>query len=253
MCELVQQDRDGVENFDGVLLKESIAMLHIIGTYDQFFEPKFFHQATDYYNSFVRERGSSSLKSYISSCDSLLTREAVRCDRYNFNSSTKVKLLAMAHRTMIEVSSDILLDEEGVAKLIDNNDIPSLKTLYYLLSLSKIASQLKSPFEKYIKKIGGGIIRDQEKVDEMVVRLLVFKRSLDIIIRDAFERDESFSYCLRDAFGNFMNDRKNTSAWGTNNSKVGEMIAKYMDLLLRGGVKAVPRELVSDDKDRSYC
>ena len=251
MCELVRQDRDGIENFDGVLLKDSIGMLHIIGTYDQFFEPLFFAQATSYYNAFVKERGSSPLRSYISSCDSLLSRESTRCDRYNFNSSTKVKLLAMAHRVLIEFSSDILLEVEGVAKLVDNNDIQSLKTLYTLLGLSKITSQLKSPFEKYIKKIGGSIIKDQEKVDEMVVRLLVFKRSLDVIIRDAFARDEKFGYCLREAFGNFMNDRKNISAYGTNNSKVGEMIAKYMDLLLRGGVKAVPRELVSDDKDRA--
>jgi len=34
------------------------------------------------------------------------------------------------------------------------------------------------------------------------------------------------------------------------NSKVGEMIAKYMDTLLRGGLKAVPPSLASDAKDR---
>jgi cullin-4 len=84
----------------------------------------------------------------------------------------------------------------------------------------------------------------------MVVRLLELKKSLDLIIRDAFEKDEAFSYSLREAFGNFINDRKITSAYGANNSKVGEMIAKYMDTLLRGGLKAVPRSLASDAKDR---
>jgi cullin-4 len=41
-----------------------------------------------------------------------------------------------------------------------------------------------------------------------------------------------------------MNKTKKTSAsWGTDNSKTGEMIAKYVDMLLRGGAKAIPVQL----------
>jgi cullin-4 len=33
--------------------------------------------------------------------------------------------------------------------------------------------------------------------------------------------------------------------WGTDNPKPGEMIAKYVDMLLRGGAKAIPATLSS--------
>jgi cullin-4 len=37
--------------------------------------------------------------------------------------------------------------------------------------------------------------------------------------------------------------KKGDATWGTDNSKVGEMIAKYVDQLLRGGAKAIPEVL----------
>jgi cullin-4 len=251
MCDLVEYDRTRNEElFDASLLKDSIAMLHIFRIYGKLFEPEFIKHSTTFFNELVRERSSSSMKDYISSCDSLLAREALRCDVYNFDSTTKRQLLDVAHSILIEQCSAVLLNPAGFAKLMDDNAIASLRALYRLLGLSEIQKKLKAPFEGYIKNVGSSIVSDKDKVDEMVVRLLVFKRKLDVIIRDAFEGDEAFSYSLREAFGNFINDRKNTSAYGTNNSKVGEMVAKYMDLLLRQGLKAVPRELASDAKDR---
>jgi cullin-4 len=159
-------------------------------------------------------------------------------------------LLDQAHDTLIKQRTDVLLDASGVSKLIDANAMESLKALYHLLTLSEIQEQLKAPWEQHIKTVGASIIGDVEKGDEMIVRLLELKRSLDLIIRDAFEKDEAFTYSLREAFSSFINDRKNTRAWGNSNSKVGEMIAKYIDTLLRGGLKAVPRSLVFDAKDR---
>jgi len=251
MCELVSYDREGqVELFDAELLRDSILMLHIFGYYGKIFETSFLAESKEYFQTFVRERSNLGMQNYISACDGFLAREALRCDRYNFDSTTKRSLLDQAHLVLIKDCSQILLNHDGLAKLIQNNDTASLKALYSLLSLSNIQQDLKSPFEAYVKAAGSAIVRDQDKVDEMVVRLLELKKTLDTIIRDAFEKDESFSYSLREAFGNFINDRKNTSAYNTNNSKVGEMIAKYMDSLLRGGLKAVPRSLASDAKDR---
>jgi cullin-4 len=251
MCDLVEYDRTRNEElFDASLLKDSIAMFHIFRIYGKLFEPEFIKHSTNFFNELVRELSSSSMKDHISSCDSLLAREALRCDVYNFDSTTKRQLLDVAHSILIEQCSAVLLNPAGFAKLMDDNAIASLRVLYRLLDLSEIQKKLKAPFEGYINNVGSSIVSDKDKVDEMVVRLLVFKRKLDVIIRDAFEGDEAFSYSLREAFGNFINDRKNTSAYGTNNSKVGEMVAKYMDLLLRQGLKAVPRELASDAKDR---
>jgi cullin-4 len=251
MCDLVSYDRASQEDlFDPTLLKDSILMLHIFGVYGKSFEPQFIQQSGSYFATFAQEWSNSLLRNYISAVHNLLAREALRADTYNFDSTTKRSLLDSAHHILIEEKSSLLLDPKGLATLIDDNALDSMKALYSLLTLSKMQLKLKEPFETYIKTAGAAIVSDKEKVDEMVVRLLELKKSSDKIIRDAFQKDEAFSYSLREAFGNFINDKKNTLAYGTGNSKVGEMIAKYMDSLLRGGLKAVPRSLASDAKDR---
>lgn len=251
ICDLVEYERTGqTDLFDASLLRDSISMFHIFGIYGKSFEPRFLDLSRDHFQAFVRDRSNTSMKDYIYFCDKLLAEEALRCHAYNFDSTTKRGLLDSAHRILIEECTGILFDPTGLSKLIDANELASLKALYNLLSLSNIQQDLKKPFESHIKNVGSSIVKDVEKVESMVVRLLELKRSLDLIIRDGFSKDETFSYSLREAFGNFINDRENTKVWGTNNSKVGEMIAKYMDQLLRGGLKAVPRSLASDAKDR---
>jgi cullin-4 len=250
VCDLVGFDRVGNPEFDSNLLKESILMFHVFGIFGKSLEPKILETSRTYFESFAKERKTSGIKDYVVACDALLTREATRFDRYNFTSISKRSVLDNSHHILIEECSDVLLDAQGLAKLIDTNEMDALRMLYALLKLSDLQSDLKKPFEVYVKSVGSAIVQDKERIDEMVVRLLELKRSLDLIIRDAFAKDQTFTYSLRESFGNFINDRKNTMAWGTNNSKVGEMIAKYIDILLRGGLKAVPRSLLFDAKDR---
>lgn len=252
ICDLIDHDRINKEDlFDGPLLKNSIRMLHIFGVYGKSFEPRLVDVSASYFARFAEERCAVDLKDYISACDRLLTQEETRCDAYNFDSSTKKSLLKEAQKALIDNHQDVLLDIHSVAKVLDMNAVSSLKSLYELLKLSDIQLLLRTPWDAYIKKAGSAIVSDKERGDEMVVRLLELKKTLDIIVRDAFGKDQKFISSLRESFGGFINDRKNISAsWGTGNSKVGEMIAKYIDALLRGGLKAVPRSLASDATDR---
>jgi cullin-4 len=251
ICDLVEYDRTGESAlFDAGLLRESISMLHIFGIYGKSFEPLFLKLSRDFFHKFAKQQATSSMKDYITSCDKLLHKEGLRCDTYNFDTITKRSLLDKAHELLIVEQSAILLNAHGLSKLIENGVMQSLKSLYSLLSLSNMHNKLRSPWEEHIHSEGSKIVSDTDRVDDMVVRLLELKRSLDLIVRDAFERDETFTYSLREAFSGFINDRKNISVWGTSNSKVGEMIAKYIDALLRGGLKAVPRSLIFDAKDR---
>lgn len=251
ICELVKDDRESSGSFDPGLLRASIATLHILGIYTNLFEKQFREISSAYFEQFATQWSSSPLRVYISSCDTLLRRESLRCDTYNFDSTTKKIILDIAHDTLISRRADVLLDTGAVFKLLEEEAITSLKSLHQLLRLSGIQPQLKKPFANYIKVVGSSIAMDKERGDEMVVRLLELKRSLDIVIRDAFNKDGTFTFCLRDAFGQCINDRQVAKAWGTETSKVGEMIAKYMDNLLRGGLKAVPRSLVFDATDRN--
>ena len=97
---------------------------------------------------------------------------------------------------------------------------------------------------KWIEDTGTSIVFDEKEQDAMVVKLLTLKRQLDTIWKASFSRNEELGHGLREAFATFMNKtKKSSNTWGTDNSKQGEMIAKYVDMLLRGGAKAIPAQL----------
>ncbi|KAI1655103.1 Cullin-domain-containing protein [Daldinia decipiens] len=250
MCDLVDYDRRADARFDPALLRDSISMLHILNIYGKSFERRFLDASKKYFEEFANEQSSASLKVYISSCEKLIAREDYRCNAYNFDSTTKRQLMDDAHTILIDSYSGKLLDGGSIGKLLDENALDSMKALYDLLRLSGIQKRLRQPWEEYIREAGATIVNDTSRGDEMVIRLLEFRRSLDLMIRDAFNRDDEFTYSMRQAFGSFINDRKVLSAWKTGTSKVGEMIAKYIDMLLRGGLKTLPKSLLSDAQDR---
>ncbi|KAI1638853.1 Cullin [Biscogniauxia mediterranea] len=250
MCDLVEYDRRADTRFDAALLRDSISMLHVLNIYGKSFEPRFLKASSAYFQEFAEEQSSASLKSYISACERLLIREDHRCNAYNFDSTTKRQLMTEAHFTLIDNYSEKLLDSGSISKILDENAVDSMKALYDLLRLSGLQRRLKDPWEEYIKQAGSEIVNDTTRGDEMVVRLLEFRRALDIMVRDAFKRDDEFTYGLRQAFDSFINDKKVLASWKTGTSKVGEMIAKYIDMLLRGGLKTIPKSLLSDLKDR---
>lgn len=251
MCRLVEQDRRGDRTFDAALLHESINMLKVLGVYGSKFETAFLAESSKFFNDFAKDQSEQGLKNYISACEQLLTQEDNRCNIFNFDSTTKVLLLEKAHRILIKDYSSLLLNTGDVARLLEQNECGSMRALYTLLGLSKLQENLKEPWEDYIRQAGAVIVTDTEKGDDMVIRLLQFRRTLDTIIRDAFSGDMEFHYGMRNAFAKFINDKKIASTWGTGTSKVGEMIAKHIDMLLRGGLKALPSTLLSDSKDRS--
>lgn len=251
MCDLVETDRKGNGQVDTTLLKPSVLMFYVLDVYVKKFEPRFLELSRQYLTSFGENRSTSSLKEYISACDKLLKSEEYRCIAFNFDSSTQKALMDSAHKILIDNYSDKLLDVDSLSSLLSESEVVHLKGLYDLLRLSGIQSKMKDPWTDYVRKTGGAIIGDKERGDEMVIRLLNLRRSLDLVIRDAFNKDTEFLYSMREAFGNFMNDRKIAARWNSGTSKIGEMIAKHIDMLLRGGLKSLPSELLSDVKDRA--
>jgi len=252
ICRLVDFDRRGDERFEPGMLKEAVGMLKLFQVYGKFFERLFLDESHQYFLEFAEERSVSyGLRDYIIACERLLEREDQRCDGYHFDSTTKRQLRDDAHHILVEKYSNKLLEGGSVAKLLGGNDTESMAALYRLLKLSGIQKRLKGPWDRYIREAGALIVSDITRGDDMVIRLLELRRGLDIMIRDAFEQDEDFTYGLREAFAFFINDRTVLSKWNTGTSKVGEMIAKYVDMLLRGGLKAIPKSLLSDERDRA--
>ena len=250
MCDLIESDRGG-RTFDATLLRDSLRMLYVLGVYMKQFDPAFQDRSEPFFEEFAESYSTSSLKTYIQACEKLLEREHYRCLEFNIDSSTEKELMESAHTTLIDHYTDKLLDPESLGKLLSSKDVESMKGLYDLLSLSKIQKKLREPWAQYIGRAGAEIIGDKERGDEMVTRLLELRRSLDLMIRDAFGKDEDFTRGMREALGKVMNDRQTAACWSSGTSKVGEMIAKHIDMLLRGGLKTLPPSLLSDTKDRA--
>ncbi|KAI1743699.1 ubiquitin ligase subunit CulD [Xylaria scruposa] len=250
MCELVDYDRRGDSRFDPALLRDSISMLHVLNIYGRSFEGRFLNESRAYLHGFAEELSAASLKFYISACEKLLAREDYRCNAFNFDSTTKRQLMDEAHLILIDNYSEKLLDSGSIGKILDENSVESMKALYELLRLSNLQKRLRGPWEDYIKNAGSAIVNDTSRGDEMVIRLLEFRKALDIMVRDAFNKDDDFAHGLRQAFDSFINDKKIMASRNSGTSQVGEMIAKYIDMLLRGGLKTLPASLISDVQDR---
>jgi cullin-4 len=124
--------------------------------------------------------------------------------------------------------------------------VRDLEQLYSLLERRRLEVKLRPAFERWIDDTGTSVVFDDKEQESMVIKLLCLKKQLDTIWRVSFHRNEELGHALRESFETFINKSKKTSAtWNTDNSKPGEMIAKYVDMLLRGGAKAIPAQLSS--------
>ena len=130
--------------------------------------------------------------------------------------------------------------------MLAENAVENLGSLFKLLEIKGLGGKLRPAFEKWIDSTGTAIVFDEGREGEMVVRLLVLKKQLDRIWRVSFQKHAGLGHCLRETFETFLNrQRKGKATWGTDNSKPEEMIAKYVDLLMRGGTKAIPSSLAT--------
>ncbi|KAK4062082.1 uncharacterized protein Triagg1_10048 [Trichoderma aggressivum f. europaeum] len=251
ICELIDFDRRNDSRKEPELLKDSLMMLYVLGVYTKQFEPVYLQHSEAYFKEFGETCSPLSLKEYIEKCERLLELEDRRCMTYNLDSTTQRQSMTLAHNILIDQYSDKLLHGGSLSNLLTDRDVKSLKGLYDLLRLSGIQKKLKTPWCDYIRETGATVVSDKERGDEMVLRLLDLRRALDLTVRDAFNKDEDFLWGMRDAFGKFMNDRKIADCWPSGTSKIGEMTAKHIDMLLRGGIRALPKGLLSDVKDRA--
>ncbi|KAI9711752.1 MAG: hypothetical protein M1820_001897 [Bogoriella megaspora] len=243
-CDLISVDRKQ-QNLDTTTFREAIKMFHELSVYSTSFEPRMLELSQSYILDWSDQASEEmELAAYVNESKSFIDRETKRCDLFGMDSSTRKELLVLLENLLVERRLTKLVAPADVAKLLDNNDSGSLSQLYSLLQRKRLGSKLKIAFETWIGKVGESIVFDEGQQDQMVVKLLSLKRQLDSTWRSAFRKDEELGHALRESFESFINKQKKTSAtWNTDNSKPGEMIAKYVDMLLRGGAKAIPASL----------
>jgi cullin 4 len=257
-CELIAEDR--AQNMvESSLFRDAIDMFHDTSTYTKRFEPYMLKLSQNFIVEWASQgKEMKPLPQYVTDSVKLIDREKTRCELFSLDASTRRGLIELLDTYLVEQAQDKLTDADAVADLLDQNAVDDLKALYNFLERKRLGSKLKSAFEKWIDLTGTDIIFDEKEQDQMVIKLLCLKRQLDNIWRVSFHRNEDLGHGLRESFETFINKTKKTSAtWNTDNSKPGEMIAKYVDLLLRGGAKNIPAALsmttlkaqVADEED----
>ncbi|KAJ5107140.1 hypothetical protein N7456_003815 [Penicillium angulare] len=242
-CDLISVDR-GVETRlipDNSLLRSAMDLFHNLDVYNSDFEPLFISNTETFVNSWAAEESEKPLASYVENSHQLIEREVARCGLFSLNRSTKQKLSELLDQTLVTKHEDVLLNQSEVIGLMRSGNKTALKQLYGLLNRRLLAANLKPAFSAFIKEEGSTIVFDEENEADMVTRLLQFKHQLDETWTESFNLDTDLGNALRDSFSHFMNlGKKSQSAGGTDNPKTGEMIAKYVDRLLKGGLKALP-------------
>ncbi|PGH34975.1 Cullin 4 [[Emmonsia] crescens] len=241
-CQLIELDRKE-DNMvvDPNLLRRAIKLFHDLGVYKKHFEPCMLDDSEKYISSWAgNEATHCGLATYVEKCHLLADREMARCDLFALDRSTKQSISQMLDRYLVSEHTNLLIKEDDIVELLSKSDKVALEQLYSLLQRQDLGAKMKPAFSAYIIREGSGIVFDQENEDKMVTRLLKFKENLDEIWKEAFHKNETLGHTLREAFEKFINETKQTpTSWGTDNPKPGEMIAKYVDMLLKGGVKAI--------------
>lgn len=241
-CDLVGADRDGSQDVSGEpLFRDAIKMFHALTVYTKFFEPKLMGESEQYFLSWTKhEISSKDLAGYVDSCGIVIRQELGRCDKYGLDQTTKKGLETYLEDILIDQRQARLLVVEDVGMIMGQDRLEILSQLFSLLQRRRLGEKLRPAFEAFINKQGSGIVFDEEREQEMVTRLLDFKRKLNGIWEGPFQRHEGLGHSLREAFENFINQSKRSNmTWGTDNPKPGEMIAKYVDMVLKGGTKAI--------------
>ncbi|KPI38341.1 Cullin-4A [Cyphellophora attinorum] len=251
--ELVDVDRDQQSaGKNNELLQDAIELFHELGVYSSDFEPGFLETSEQYYRNWRgTQPGNEELRRYATNCTILQAVEMKRCDVLNFDRSTKTGLSELFDKIFVEEQVNLLTNEDFVMDMLEGDMTEELEQTYSLLERKGMGDLMAPLFSKYVETEGSLIVFDEKNEADMVINLLNFKRRLDTFLEASFHKSDTIGNALHKSFETFMNKTKKSQAnWDTDNAKPGEMIAKHIDLLLKGGAKAIPK-LVAQEKDGS--
>jgi hypothetical protein len=138
------------EPFDAHLLLSSLSTLSTLELYYDAFAEALVQSTESYYHA-ESERLSTTLKpaEYIAHVKDRLQQESQRCSRF-FERQSGKEVMQVMHTELISPIADHIIDR-GFSDLVKENDVESLKTMYYLLNLVNDLNVLRTAWAKYIK------------------------------------------------------------------------------------------------------
>eukprot|EP01112_Ceratiomyxa_fruticulosa_P022104 TRINITY_DN8006_c0_g2_i1.p1 TRINITY_DN8006_c0_g2~~TRINITY_DN8006_c0_g2_i1.p1 ORF type:complete len:753 (-),score=129.64 TRINITY_DN8006_c0_g2_i1:148-2406(-) len=231
LLQSIENERKG-ETVDRGLIKSLLRMFMSLGQYNDKFEQPFLESSSEFYGKEgERYIDETDVADYLKHVEKRLLEENERVMHY-LDIGTKKALITVVERQLLENHVGNIL-KKGFQPLMNDNRTTDLSRMYVLLARVNALDKLKIALKDYVRTVGTSIVSDTEKDPNMVQDLLEFKSKLDIVMEQSFNKNESFSNTLKESFEQFINSRPN---------KPAELVAKYIDNLLKTGGRGMSEE-----------
>lgn len=228
LLQQIHAERNG-EPVDRQLLQHLMRMLTSLGLYEEQFQRLLLHDTAMFYEvEGERLMQEVEVPVFLSECERRLAEEYSRCDVY-LEPCTRKTLVATVEQYLVARHFGTVLDR-GFEVMLAQNRLEDLARLYSLCLRINALEALRVAFRNFIRNTGSRIVLDEEKDGELVQSLLDMKKKLDEVLEGCFQKNDVFASTIKEGFEHFINQRAN---------KPAELIAKYIDLVMRGGSKAV--------------
>ncbi|VDL60311.1 unnamed protein product [Hymenolepis diminuta] len=231
IVEMISAERSG-NTIEKSILKSLTSMFTDLNLYITYLEPRFLRETERYYDLEGFERTAKmNISSYLQYVKRRIEEEEDLVTMY-LNRFTRKSVTAVLNDTLITKQMSFLFS--ALQDLVIEENWNDLSLLYSLVSrVSDGVERLREEFKKTILVIGMEIVHNpgnlSEKDRELIPRLLKFRDTLDVCIKESFQSDASCKRIINDAFEEFINRRPN---------KPAELLAKYIDLNLRGNKRS---------------
>ncbi|EFN51797.1 hypothetical protein CHLNCDRAFT_32941 [Chlorella variabilis] len=230
MLQLVEAERSG-EAVNRYLLKHTVAMLTNLRLYEDGARDMLLSSAIQYYN----REGSSlinelELAAYLVHCERRLAEEFNRCEAY-LGFALRKPLKDILDQCLLEAHMSSILDSS--MRLLASCQEQDLGRLYSMCARIGALQGLRLVFRDYIRTAGSAVVMDEHKEEEMVSRMLKFRADMLSVLRNSFANHAEFAQALKEGFEACLNSRTD---------KPAELIARYLDSILRRGSKAGAQE-----------
>lgn len=228
LLKLIEAERKG-ELVERSLLKPLIGMLSAVKIYNDF-EHELFQETEALYKIESRNKlDMMEVPDYLKFAEKRLDEEEKRANSY-LESSTVRPMLTICEKKLI---GDHLLSiaSRGLNSMMVDNRVDDLQRLYRVFDRDTGGlNALKEELNRYVRSQGSAIVVNPDKDMTMVVEMLEFKATVYSIWKSCFASQSSLHSTIQDALQYIINVRKNRPA---------ELIAKYVDLLMKTGNKTV--------------
>lgn len=245
---VINRERDG-DTVDSSLLKNILTMFSAIGVYATVFEKAFIAATDDYYRKESENLARSlDVPSYLAHAERRIAEESDRAMR-NLDQRTRKPLISAVEKRVVCDHVTMLLDK-GFYNMCNEGRKDDIKRCYTVLSRANehmfpdcdnARDLMKAKLTDYVKSVGREIVMDRENDSEMVQSLLDLKARLNDVVSYSFCGAETFTNAVNLAFEFFVNAREN---------KPAELIAKFVDGILRTGNKGFSEEELESTLDK---